>query len=228
MKTFWKWTFRFGLVFVVVVALAVLMFDRVVRNLAVSKIRAQTGMETSIGKLRLHFLPPGIQLENLKLINTPEFGGTTFLDLPELRVELDREALSSRELRIKNLRLNLAELNIVVNKAGKTNTTALQERADQLKKEGGDQKPEKKRKQSPPEFKGLDKANVCLGTLRYTDLRDPDATRSYNFGVTNMVLENIKSKEELVPQLFIALLRSGVNLLDIFSGGIENLPRPEK
>ncbi len=228
MKTFWKWTLRLGLVFVVFVVLVVLMFDRIVRNMAVSRIRAQTGMEATIGKLELHFLKPGVRLERLKLMNTPEFGSSTFLDLPELTVELDRDALSARELHIKNLQLNLAELNIVVNKAGKTNTTALQERADQMKKEGGDKKSEKKRNQAPPEFKGLDKANVCLGTLRYTDMRDPDATRSFNFGVTNMVLENIKSKEELVPQLFIALLRSGVNLLDIFSGGIENLPRPDK
>ena len=228
MKTFWKWTLRLGLAFVIFIALVVVMFDRIVRSVAVSRIRAQTGMETTIGKLELHLRQPGIRLENLKLINTAEFGGTTFLDLPTLNLELDREALSARELHIKSLQLNLAELNIVVNKAGKTNTTALQQRAEELKKESDAKSKKPKKEKAPAEFKGLDKASVSLGTLRYTDLRDPDATRAFKFGVTNMVLENIKSKEELGAQLIIGLLRSGVNLLEVFSSGIDNLPRAEK
>ena len=62
-----------------------------------------------------------MEIQNLKIHNSREFGGTPFLDIPEIHVEYDRDALARHEIHFKLLRFNLGELDIVKNQAGQTN-----------------------------------------------------------------------------------------------------------
>jgi len=44
-------------------------------------------MDARIEKMEVGLATPTVNLEGLKLYNTADFGGGTFLEMPELRVE---------------------------------------------------------------------------------------------------------------------------------------------
>jgi uncharacterized protein involved in outer membrane biogenesis len=221
----WKWLLGIaavllclGLAVVIVLALS---FDRIVRDIARSAIEKNTGLPTQIAELKISFLRPGLLVRGFKLTNTPEFGGGTFLDLPELRVELDRQALGEDKIHLKLVRVNLAELHIVVDEKGRRNTEVIQQRTDGQKKD----KPRKR--EDDREFAGLDRLDMTLGTLRYTDLRDPNLSRAFSFGMTNALIENIKTREELGARLILKFIECGVPFYDLIFSGVENLPQAD-
>ncbi len=125
MKFIFKWLLR---LFVLAVVLAVIFFlslDSILRVMIEHNIRAQTGMEAEIGKFHFGLIEPVVEIKNLQLFNPAAFGGTPFLNIPEIHVEYDRAALAKHQIHITLLRFNLGELDIVKNEAGQTNLFAL-------------------------------------------------------------------------------------------------------
>ena len=88
MKWLFKWAVRLVLLVVVGVILLLVFRDSLWRAVTEHRIRAQTGMDVSIGRFSSGLFSPVVTIENLKLYNTAEFGGTLFLDVPELHLEL--------------------------------------------------------------------------------------------------------------------------------------------
>ena len=125
MKWIFKWLLRLFLAAVALVVMAVMVlllsYNSILRVAMERQIRAQTGMDAEIGKFKLALFSPTVEIRNLKLYNTADFGGTPFLDIPEIHVEYDRAALARHEIHLTLLRFNLGELDIVKNQAGQTN-----------------------------------------------------------------------------------------------------------
>lgn len=208
----WKWLLGivavlFCLGLVAVIAL-VLSANRIVRNVARNAIEKNTGLPTQIEELKISFLRPGLLVRGFKLTNTPEFGGGTFLDLPELRVELDRQALGEDKVHLKLVRVNLAELHVVTDEKGRRNTEALQKRSDANKA----RKP--KSRNDSREFAGLDKLDISLGTVRYTDLGDPSQSCTMRFDWSNQVITNITTREAIGANLLYLLSSKGAIIDD--------------
>ena len=103
---------------------AVAQFDPARRrwNIASAHRPAWTPKSAS---LSLGFVEPTVEIQNLRLYNPPSFGGTPFLNIPEIHVEYDRAALARHEIHVTLMRFNLGELDIVKNEAGQTNIFAL-------------------------------------------------------------------------------------------------------
>jgi len=78
-------------------------------------------MDAEIGKISMGLLTPTATVENFKLYNSPDFGGTPFLKISELHIEYDRAALARHEIHVILARFNLDEFDIVKNEAGQTN-----------------------------------------------------------------------------------------------------------
>ena len=102
-----------------------LSLDSILRVVIEHRIRAQTGMDAEIGEFHLGLAEPTVTIKDFKLFNPPRFGGTLFLDIPEIHVEYDRAALAKNEIHVTLLRFNLGELDIVKNEAGQTNIFSL-------------------------------------------------------------------------------------------------------
>src|SRR5271168_490419 len=124
-KWIFKWALRLFLLAVVLIVIFFLSLNSILRVVIEHNIRAQTGMDAEIGRFKLGLLEPTIEIQNLKIYNPPSFGGTPFLDIPEIHVEYDRAALVKREIHVTLMRFNLGELDIVKNEAGQTNIFAL-------------------------------------------------------------------------------------------------------
>src|SRR5882724_1824179 len=120
-KFVFKWLLRLFILAVVLVVIFILSLDSILRVVMENRIRAQTGMDAEIGKFTLGLVEPTITIKDLKLFNPPSFGGTLFLDIPEIHAEYDRTALAKSDLHVTLLRFNLGELDIVKNEAGETN-----------------------------------------------------------------------------------------------------------
>jgi len=205
MRWFLKWTLR--LVFLAVVAVVVLLVfkDTILRKVAEHQIRVETGMDVKIGRFSSGLFSPVVTIENLKLYNTPQFGGTEFLIVPELHVELDAEALAAHKLKIKLVRFNLAELDVVKNQAGQTNIVTMLAKMPKGKLAphgihvGG----------KNLEFESIDVLNLSLGRMRFIDLQDHKKDRDVPINIDNQVFNNVKTEGDVYSILIMIWLRSG-------------------
>jgi hypothetical protein len=198
--------------FLLAVVLAVIFFlslDSIMRVVIQHNIRAQTGMDAEIGKFYFGLTRPVVEIKDLRLFNSAEFGGTPFLNIPEIHVEYDRAALAKNQIHITLLRFNLGELDIVKNEAGQTNLFALgmavPGKTDLAKRKPVDQF----KKQTGLDFKGIDVLNVSIGTAKYIDLKDQNNNREQKIGIENQVIKNVQIPADLAGLAVLVALRSG-------------------
>ena len=231
MKRAFKWLIGLFLAVVLLVVVGVIVllmsYNSILRATLERQIRAQTGMDVEIGGLKIALLSPTAEVRNLKIHNSREFGGTPFLDIPEIHVEYDRAALARREIHVTLLRFNLGELDIVKNQAGQTNIFL-----------GGIKLPAKNsgsgnpladfKKQSGYDFKGIDTLNVSIGKVKYIDLNNPQNNREQTIGIDELVIPNVKSETDLLGLAADIALRSDGffdTLIDPKSSGLGALKK---
>ena len=200
-----KWLFRLFLLAVVLVVILLLSLNSILRIAVEHRIRAQTGMDAEIGKFSVSLVEPTVEIQNLQLFNPPSFGGTPFLNIPEIHVEYDRAALARHELHITLMRFNLGELDIVKNEAGQTNIFALGVPLTAKNAGGG---AAGLKRETGYDFKGIDVLNVSIGKVRFIDLQDEQNNREQTIGIENLVIKNVKSPADLVSLGALIWLRS--------------------
>lgn len=191
-----KWLFLLLFVAIALIVGLLLSKDAIAKAAAEQQIRAQTGMDVKIGRFSIGLLSPVVTIENFKLYNTPEFGGTPFLDIRELHLEYDRAAFARRQLRITLLRLSLAELTLVRNDTGKTNIASFAA-APAVKTTNA------------VHFVGVDVMNLSVGRAHFIDLRNLRNNRQFNANLQNQVFRNVKTTGDLYGVLILLWLRSG-------------------
>jgi hypothetical protein len=212
-RRLFKWIFRLIILVIVLIVVLLLCFDSIMKAVAENRIRAQTGMDVKIGKFSVGLLSPVVTIEDFKLYNTAEFGGTLFLHIPELRVEYDRAALAEHKLHINLMRFNLTELSVVKNEAGKTNVMELMTRAPGAgKKKSPGGKGSTYGDLGDIKFTGIDVLNLSLGKVRFIDLRMPNRSVDLNLDVRDQILKNVKTERDLYGVLVLIWLRNGFSL----------------
>jgi hypothetical protein len=208
-KFIFKWLLRLFVLAVVLVVIFLLSYNSILRVMVEHNIRAQTGMDAEIGKFSLGLVSPTAEIQNFKIFNPPDFGGTPFLDIREIHVEYDRVALAERKIHVTLLRFNLGELDIVKNEKGQTNIFALGVTAVPSKKTSSNEVAASFKKQTGYDFQGIDVLNVSIGKLKYIDLKDPQNNREQTIGIENCVMKKVKSPGDLAGLGLLIGLRSG-------------------
>ena len=209
MKWLFKWAFRLLLLFIVLVVVLLLSLDSIARALAERRIRSETGMDVRIGKLSIGLLSPYVTIEDFRLYNTPEFGGSPCVDIKELYVEYDRDALARRSLRIKLVRFDLGEVTVVRNEAGRTNfVEMLANKVPAAEGQKGVRSYAEKHLEGM-RFEGIDVLNVTADKFKFVDLRDPRQNREQRLGIQNQIFKNIKTEEDARNVLILLMIRSG-------------------
>lgn len=199
MKWLLKWAFRLALLVAILVLVLFLAKDAILKGVLEQQIRAYTGLDARLGQVSAGVFAPTLDVEGLKIYNAAEFGGTLLLDAQEVHVEYDRHALSAGRLRLKLVRLRIAELNVVRNDTGRTNLLHL------------DWKPplHALKQPSPVPFPEIEVLNLSLHRVRLLDLENPHRNREFQPGFENLIFRNIRSADELRGVLFLIWLRSG-------------------
>lgn len=205
MKFLFRWAFRLFILLLVLVVAGILLLDSIVKAVAEYRIERQTGLDVKIGKMEVGILNPKVTIENFIIYNSAEFGGSPLINMPELHVEYDRNALLSNKLHCKLVRLNLAQVNVVENKNGKTNLELLQKRIEQT---------------APPistnqnsragmQFTGIDTLNLTLGKATFLRMKQPDKVDEIKMEIHNQVLTNVHSTHDLAGVLLFIALKNG-------------------
>jgi hypothetical protein len=209
-KWFFKWAFR---LFLVAAGLGIgaaivflLTYNAILRNAAQHQIRAQTGMDAEIRSFKLAILAPTMEIQNAKIYNSSAFGGSPFLDIPEIHIEYDRAAFLKKEVHITLMRFNLAELDIVKNQAGQTNIFAFGTKLPV--KKSRDATTVNFKQQTGYDFKGIDTLNISIGKVKFIDLTDSRNNREQTIGIDNLVMQNVKSPNDLIGLAVLVDLRS--------------------
>ena len=199
MRKLFKWAIRIVLLLIVVVVLAAVFRDDIIKFVTEWQLRQETGMETSIGKMQVGIGSPFIRIEKLRLKNTREFGGATFVNIPEIYVEYDRDALVGGKFHATVARFNMSDVNIVRNPAGRTNIYALAEHIEKTRR---------KKKTKAPEFNKIDTLTLTLGTARYYDMKTPANNFEFKFFIQNETVKNVKSERDLNGIILLAVIRN--------------------
>jgi len=219
MKKLFKWFLRLLVIAVLLIGVCVLFLDQIARAVALRQIREQTGLGVTIGRVSIGLRSPTLAIENLKLSNSPEFGGSVFLDVPELRVYYDLQALRTKKIHLNAVRFNLAELHIVQNKEGKTNLQALQERQKHKGSGSGSGEP-------AVEFQSIDTLNLAIGRLKFTSEKNRARNEEAYVGYKNETVKNVKSMKDLEPLIARLRLEKDVKFLsnELFKPDTNALP----
>lgn len=205
-----RWLGWLGLALGALLVLAALLWwrrDQVLQVVAAAVIERATGMRTEIAGYEGNYRwdAGAISLRGVRLHNFPEFGGGLLLDLPELVVELDPAVAATGQVRFRQLRLHLAELNVIQDAEGRWNF-------ERVEREMTERNAARTNRHEPRlAFAGIDSLSLTLDRVRYTDLRRPDRSREFHVGVTNEVATGIQTEEQLQEWLGSFLFRTLLN-----------------
>ena len=101
MRRLFRLLSRLVLLLVLALVLAVVFRNPVLRLVAEWQIEKETGLPAILGRIHVGVASPVVRLENLRLMNSAGWGGTVFLDLPEIELEYVRTGLLFREVRLR-------------------------------------------------------------------------------------------------------------------------------
>lgn len=208
MKKVLKWLFGIVLVLVALGVVLLLSLDSILRVMMENRIHAQTGMDAEIGKFHFGLLEPEMTIRNLKLYNPPDFGGTPFLNIKEIHIEYDRDALRDGQIHLTLMRFNLGELDIVRNEAGQTNVFAMGVALPTKEAKGGGKELQEFKQRTGLTFEGIDVLNVSVGHVRFIDLKNPANDREQKIGIDNFVVKNVKTPANLAGLVVLLAFRS--------------------
>lgn len=192
MKKLFKWVFRLFLVLALFILVLILFLDPIARAVAERQIRAQTGLDVKIGRISVGLRSPTLAVEKFRLWNAPEFGDSVFIDVPEMNIRYDLDALRSRRVHLGLVRFNLGELHIIQNKEGKTNLQSLQERKNLKGSDSGSAA-------ARLVFEGIDTLVLSVGRLKFSSDKTPAKNEEAYVGIKNETLKNVKSPQDLQP-----------------------------
>jgi uncharacterized protein involved in outer membrane biogenesis len=190
-----RWALYLFVLLVVLVVAAVLLLNTIARQVVQCRLRAATGMDARVGLVDVGLLSPTITIENCKLYNTADFGGSVFINMPELHLEYDPLAVRSGKLHFKLVRLDLAEVALVQDKKGRLNVQDLEKRSRETSRG-------KKSSANDFKFTGIDTFNLSLGKFRLSNLAS-GREEEIQFGIKNQISHNVKTEADL----------AGLNLL---------------
>ncbi|HUB86982.1 MAG TPA: AsmA family protein [Verrucomicrobiae bacterium] len=213
-KFIFKWLLRLAILAVVLVVILLLTYNSILRLLMEHDIRKQTGMDAEIGRFHLSLFEPVIEIQNLKLYNPTNFAGTPFLNISEIHIEYDPDALRNRQIHIILVRFSLAELDIVKNQSGQFNILAL---GKKLPAKGANVSPAFNfGMQTDYSFTGIDTLNFSFGREKFIDLQDPSKDGEQTVGIQNCIVPHVKSANDLDGLILLVGLRS--------NGFVQQLP----
>ena len=194
-----------GLLLLLLLAGALLLFkDSILRSLAEHRIRSQTGLDATIGQLRVGWGSPTVDLQRFVVHNSPRFGGSALVSIPELYLELDAGQAALGKMAFKEIRFNLSEVNVVRDKDGLLN---LEELRSSLAADPPSLVTRTNAGGKGWAFGGIQKLTLTLGSINLVDLQQPRNNQRMDVGITNEIVRDIKNEEDFKSWLASLLLR---------------------
>jgi hypothetical protein len=194
-----------------------LSFDWIVKRTIQSRVNASGVAEVEIGSLNIGLFRPHLEVRDLKVFGQSQFGGVQLLDLPELRVEYDREALKLQELKFRLVRIRINELTLMDGfSGGQTNmfqrmqgyselVVAYTNRIGELTNRIDLDRAQRVGNMT---FRGIERLELTLGRVRFVDVKDPLSEKMAALNINRRVMTNIADLPGLAPLAMELLVRT--------------------
>ena len=117
---------------VTLVVIGVLCRNVIARKAVEIAAKEMTGFPLTIGSVDIGLFSGTLEVRDLEMMNPPEFHNGTFIKLPLVRVDYETMSFLHRAPHIKELTVNVAEVDLVTNEKGEANATVLQSRAESI------------------------------------------------------------------------------------------------
>lgn len=206
-----RWVYRGIVLAILLVIILLVARNPFLQSVTEERIRTTAGLEARMRSMDVAMFDQRATLNGLKIYNTAEFGGGVMLELNELHFELDPSALRRGELRIRLLRVDISELNLVVNEQGITNFDAVRKhresRSHRVNGPLGDLV------DPSLEFAGIDMLNLSVGRFTKTDLRRSGPPETIKVNIRNAVYQRLRDREDLLRQLTPDIVRDAAGFL---------------
>ena len=139
---------------VLVVVILALVFGRniIARTVVINGIKQVCGLKVDIVKVDINL--PKVSVQGLRIYNPSGFSGEILADIPEVALDIDLAGVFRNKIHLKELKLDVREMNVVLNDQGDMNVNSL---AILLPKKGGG---------TPPEVR-IDMLSVKIGKVTY-------------------------------------------------------------
>jgi len=184
-RKLFKWAFRLVILLVVTTVIVIVGHNTVLRLVLENRIQAATGLETTVGRVRVDWTRPGVRISHVRLFNPPVLGGKPFLDIVEARVTYDFTDLFSRRFRVRNLQLVIEDIRLVRQGVGLSTQVAL----------------ERHREGAPPigdvlvdplTFVGVDRLTFSVERYLYLDYANPGQSQGLRLKWRKLTAQNLK------------------------------------
>lgn len=208
MKRVLRWSL-IGLVVIIVLAVVgLLSLDSIARSMAQKRIQNETGLTTEIGELHVGLADQTVTVKKFKMLNSAEFGGSTFIDLPELQLSCDWQALRDHHLHVRLLKLNLAQLHVIQNKDGKYNADIVPQKTSTPSNHPNP--PSQNGSREKFNFDGIDEMIISIGELQFTCEPNPERSFDKKMGLKDQKFTNIKTDQQFQSVAMALALKAGV------------------
>ena len=205
-KFVFRWAFRF-LVLVIVAGIGLfLLKDILIKEITQKRLQKETGLQVRIGAMQTALLSSTVSIQNLVIYNPAEFGGGPLVDVPDLHLEYAYGKPASQGVKLKLLRLDIRELNIIQNNAGETNIITI---LDRVAPEVLGKKRDRKTNET---FGGIDMLNLSVGKVRYLHLAHPKRNQDIDVGMRHAIVQNIRTEDDLAGVFLKVLVRAGISI----------------
>ena len=191
MKKFLRRLITVAAVLLVLALIAVLCRDPFLKLAAQQAIHKSTGMKVEIAKFKTGLRHPAVAMQGFKIYNYSEFGGSVLIDVPDLLVEFDQKLAAQGKLRFKQLRLHLAELNVIRDAAGRWNL-------EKIEREMTERNAARTNRSEPKlEFAGIDELHLTIGRVTFRDLQKPSKSKDILVDIRDERVTGLKTEEDL-------------------------------
>ena len=186
--------------FLLVLAAGWFYKDSALKSFAERRLSQDTGLTIKIGQLQTGLISPRVGLKNFQIFNPAGFATPVFATAAEAFCRLDLWQARSNRLHFQELTFNLAELNLIKNKEGLLNIVPIKECFEKALKNWSNGK-------SSFVFGGIDKLELSLGKLNYSDQQHPENNVQIDLNIKREVATNLQTEEQLNNWLYTLLAR---------------------
>jgi hypothetical protein len=203
-----------GVIFLIVVTF-VLARNSILKKALPVGVKNIIGLELRVKNIDIGLFKPLIDVEDLEILNPKEFSDQVMVIFPEIFAEYDLGAFLKGKVHLKELRLNMRELQVVTNEKGRLNLDSLQvvqQKIQKLVPQGNSK---------PPEIK-IDLLHLKVGRVLYKDYTGGGPAKVSYFNVNiDERMENITDPTRLVSFILVkALSKTDIAGLARFNVGI--------
>ena len=196
-----RWLLAMLALLLAVIVVAIVFKNPLLKTVTCWNIQRNTGLPTRIGTVDLDLAGSRLRITSFRIYNSPSFGNSVLVDIPEIYFVLDPQDAARGKLHFKEVRFALAQANVIQGTNGVTNLDVLKETMEKKAAKAG------RPHTNGLEFAGIDKLVVSLGKLNFIDLQRPQNNTQMQLAVKEEVVRNLRTSEDLENWATALMLR---------------------